>query len=41
MKKFKFNLETVLRLRKKDVDEETRKLAVVVGKINRLKSKFK
>jgi flagellar FliJ protein len=38
MKKFKFNLETVLRLRKKDVDEETRKLAVVVGKINRLKN---
>ncbi|NBU96690.1 MAG: hypothetical protein EBS19_00530 [Spirochaetia bacterium] len=38
MKKFKFNLETVLRLRKKDVDEETRKLAIVVGKINRLKN---
>ena len=38
MKKFKFNLDTVLRLRKKDVDEETRKLALVVGKINRLKN---
>jgi flagellar FliJ protein len=38
MKKFKFNLETILKLRKKDVDEETRKLAVVVGKINRLKN---
>jgi flagellar export protein FliJ len=38
MKKFKFNLETVLRIRNRAVDEETRKLALVVGKINRLKN---
>ncbi len=38
MKKFKFNLETVLRIKKRSVDEETRKLALVVGKINRLKN---
>jgi hypothetical protein len=38
MKKFKYNLETVLRIRNRAVDEETRKLALVVGKINRLKN---
>ena len=38
MKKFKFNLETVLRIKNRAVDEETRKLALVVGKINRLKN---
>lgn len=38
MKKFKFNLETVLRLKNRKVDDETRKLSVVVGKINRLKN---
>lgn len=38
MKKFKFELETVLRLKRRKVDEETRKLSSVVGKINRLKN---
>lgn len=38
MKKFQFKLDTVLRLKNRKVDEETRKLSIVVGKINRLKN---
>jgi flagellar protein FliJ len=38
MKKFKFNLETLLKLKKKRVDEEVRKLSLVVGQINKLRN---
>lgn len=41
MKKFKFSLETVKKLRKIKVDEEIRNLSVVVGNINRLNNEIK
>ncbi|HMV76462.1 MAG TPA: hypothetical protein PL048_24550 [Leptospiraceae bacterium] len=41
MKKFKFSLETVMKLRKLKVDEEIRNLSVVVGNINRLNNEIR
>jgi flagellar export protein FliJ len=38
MKKFKFKLEVVQKLRERKVDEEIRKLSIVVGNINKLKN---
>lgn len=41
MKKFEFELETVLELRKIKVDEELKKLSIVVGNLNRLQNEIK
>lgn len=41
MKKFKFSLETVMKLRKIKVDEEIRNLSVVAGNINRLNNEIR
>ena len=41
MKKFEFDLETVLELRKIKVDEELKKLSIIVGHLNRLQNEIK
>ena len=41
MKRFKFNLESVLNIRKKKEDENLKSLAEVVGKINQFKKDIK
>jgi flagellar FliJ protein len=41
MKKFEFDLETVLELRKIKVDEELKKLSIIVGNLNRLQNEIK
>ncbi|MBP9887275.1 MAG: hypothetical protein KBF93_13315 [Leptospiraceae bacterium] len=40
MKKFKFNLETVLRIRQIKVDEELKKLSIIVGNLNKLQNEI-
>jgi flagellar protein FliJ len=41
MKKFEFDLETVLELRKIKVDEELKKLSIIVGNLNKLQNEIK
>lgn len=40
MKKFQFNLETVLRIRQIKVDEELKKLSIIVGNLNKLQNEI-
>lgn len=40
MKKFKFNLETVLKIRKLAVDKEIKNLSLVAGSMNRIKNEI-
>ena len=39
-KKFQFNLETVLRIRQIKVDEELKKLSIIVGNLNKLQNEI-
>ncbi len=41
MKKFKFSLETVLKIRKIAVDKEVRSLSVVVGNMNKIQNEVR